>query len=214
LKIKKLVLGFFTVNCYIVTTEETNFIIDPGADFKIIDNFMKSERINPEFILNTHGHYDHIGTVPEITEVYEIPFYIHSKEEPIVTDPGKNMSSFFGGNALSLKTYNLIEDTDLVFFKQRGIEIFNFPGHTPGSIAIKLNDFLFTGDFLFNGGIGRTDLPGGSSDEMIESLKKIKDFNQETVIYPGHGENSTLDWEFANNFYLSKDFMEGRGSWF
>jgi glyoxylase-like metal-dependent hydrolase (beta-lactamase superfamily II) len=123
------------------------------------------------------------------------------------------MSSFFGGNAISLKTYKLIDDTNLDFFKQKGLEIFNFPGHTPGSIAIKIQDYLFTGDFLFNGGIGRTDLPGGSSKKMLESLRKIKNFNRDLAIFPGHGGNSTLGWEVENNFYLSYDFMEGKGNW-
>ena len=213
MKVKKLVLGSFAVNCYVVTTEETSFIIDPGADFSIIDDFLKSEQISPEFILNTHGHGDHIGAAQEITEAYGIPFYIHSEEESIIKDPDRNMSSFFGGNAISLKTYKLIDDTNLDFFKQKGLEIFNFPGHTPGSIAIKIQDYLFTGDFLFNGGIGRTDLPGGSSKKMLESLRKIKNFNRDLAIFPGHGGNSTLGWEVENNFYLSNDFMEGKGNW-
>ncbi len=196
-----------------MTTDKARFIIDPGADFRKIDDFLKAERINPEFVLNTHGHYDHIGAVPEIIDSYNIPFYIHKKDESIITDPGRNMSSFFGGNALSLKTYKLIDDNDLDFFKQKDIEIFNFPGHTPGSIAIKIKDVLFTGDFLFNGGIGRTDLPGGSSEDMLDSLRRIKDFSRKLAIYPGHGENSKLDWEIENNFYLSNTFMEGKGNW-
>ena len=213
MKVEKLVLGFFTVNCYIVQTEKTSFIIDPGADFRLIDGFLRSEKVCPEFILNTHGHYDHIGAIPEIAETYKIPFYIHYNEEPIITDPEKNMSSFFGGNALSLKTYRLIYDNDQIFFNQKGIEIFNFPGHSPGSIAIKIENFLFTGDFLFNGGIGRTDLPGGSPEKMLESLERIKLFNKELKICPGHGGESTLEWEIANNFYLGKDFMEGKETW-
>jgi glyoxylase-like metal-dependent hydrolase (beta-lactamase superfamily II) len=213
LKVKKLVLGSFNVNCYIVETEGSTFIIDPGADFVKIDDFLKSEKIVPEFILNTHGHADHIGSVPAITEAYKILFYIHSREEPIITDPDRNMSSFFGGNALSLKTYKLIDNDALVFFKKKDIEIFDFPGHTPGSIAIRINDSLFTGDFLFNGGIGRTDLPGGNSEEMLDSLRKIKRFSRDLAIFPGHGENSDLGREIENNFYLSDDFMEGKGTW-
>ncbi len=213
MKVKKLILGFFSVNCYIITTDKTCFIIDPGADFLIIDDFIKSEKIKPEFILNTHGHYDHVGAVLETIDTYGIPFYIHPNEETILVDPEKNMSSFFGGNALSLKTYKLIDDSDISFFRQRDIEVFNLPGHTPGSIVIKLGDSLFTGDLLFNGGIGRTDLPGGNSREIIESLKKLKDFDPKLEIHPGHGGSSTLEWEFNNNFYLSKDFMESESSW-
>ena len=87
------------------------------------------------------------------------------------------------------------------------------PGHTPGSIIIEIQDCLFTGDLLFRGGVGRTDLAGGNMHTLIESLKKLKFFNSSFKIFPGHGASSTLDYEFANNYYLSEDFLEGGASW-
>jgi hydroxyacylglutathione hydrolase len=207
LKIKRLELGFFKVNCYILSLEKANIIIDPGADFILIKEYLESEKIEPDFILNTHGHYDHIGAVNDIVSHYRIPFYIHEFEEPIITDPEKNISSFFSENELSLGTYNLIRDNDYGYFTGFGLGIINTPGHTPGSIIISAGDSVFTGDLLFKGSIGRTDLPGGSMKQIKESLAGIRKMDKKSVIYPGHGPASSLKYELENNYYLQNDFL-------
>ncbi len=185
-----------------------NIIIDPGADFDIIQKHLKGYNIKPDFILNTHGHHDHIGAVSDIILNYKIPFYIHELEEPIITDPEKNFSSFFGENELSLKTYNLIKDTDYNYFADFGIEIINAPGHTPGSIMLKAGNYLFTGDLLFKGAIGRTDLPGGSTAEIKKSLTNLKKMDRQLIIYPGHGQSSNLEYELESNYYLKEYFLK------
>jgi len=217
LKVKKLILGFYNVNCYVVTLEKkpnSCFIIDPGADFKSITAYIDQENLHPEFILNTHGHFDHLAAAPEMIEKYKIPFYLHKDEESIALNPEKNMSSLLGSNALSFKTYNLIDDDVLNLLEEHDIYIYEMPGHTPGSIIIKMQRFLFTGDLLFRGGVGRTDLPGGSSKNLASSLRKLKKFNPELVVSPGHGATSTLENEFSKNYYLSDDFLEGGINWF
>lgn len=219
MKIRKLILGFFNVNCYIVSTDKLCFIIDPGADIESIESCLKEEKLTPGFILNTHGHYDHIGAVPDIMEKYKIPFYIHEADEFIITDPDKNLSTIFGKNGLLLKTYKLIvnKNNENIIFDEdinKDLEIFNMPGHTPGSIVIRLKNYLFTGDLLFKEGVGRTDLPGGNTDELTKSLKKIKKFDPELIIYPGHGPTTKLKFEIENNYYLSSNFLEGGTSWF
>lgn len=186
-----------------------NIIIDPGADFDIIQKHLKGYNIKPDFILNTHGHHDHIGAVSDIILNYKIPFYIHELEEPIITDPEKNFSSFFGENELSLKTYNLIKDTDYSYFADFGIEIINAPGHTPGSIMLKAGNYLFTGDLLFKGAIGRTDLPGGNTAEIKKSLANLKKMDRQLIIYPGHGQSSNLEYELESNYYLKEYFLKG-----
>jgi len=186
-----------------------NIIIDPGADFDIIQKHLKGYNIKPDFILNTHGHHDHIGAVSDIILNYKIPFYIHELEEPIITDPEKNFSSFFGENELSLKTYNLIKDTDYNYFADFGIEIINAPGHTPGSIMLKAGNYLFTGDLLFKGAIGRTDLPGGNTAEIKKSLANLKKMDRQLIIYPGHGQSSNLEYELESNYYLKEYFLKG-----
>jgi hydroxyacylglutathione hydrolase len=223
LKIKKLILGVYSVNCYIVTLESSAtleskpnycFIIDPGADFKSIDAYLTGENLRPEFILNTHGHFDHLGAAPEVIEKYRIPFYLHKDDESIALNPKKNMSSLLGSDALSFETYNLIDDKILDVLEEHDIYIYETPGHTPGSIIIKMQNYLFTGDLLFRGAVGRTDLPGGSSKELALSLRKLKNFSPELSVNPGHGAGSTLKNEFLNNYYLSDDFLEGGINWF
>lgn len=204
--VKKLVLGFFQVNCYVVSLGGANFIIDPGADAAGIISYLEEKKIIPGFIINTHGHYDHIGAVPEIVSLYGIDFFIHRLEEAVVADPVKNCSSFFGENNLSLRAYNLIDDNDLMRFRGLGLEIFETPGHTPGSITIKAGNFLFTGDLLFRGAIGRTDLPGGNPADMKRSLSMLKNLDRELVICPGHGPESNLGYEIDTNYYMKEDF--------
>jgi len=208
LRLLKLELGIFKVNCYILSLDNVNVIIDPGAEFMVIKKNLEKSNIKPDFILNTHGHYDHIGAVNDIISYYDIPFYIHELEEQIITDPLKNCSSFFGENELSLKTYNLVKEEDYNHFLSMGIKIINVPGHTPGSIMLKVEDTLFTGDLLFKGSAGRTDLPGGSIIQIKKSLAKLKNMDYRLKIYPGHGQESTLEYELRTNYYLGDDFLK------
>ncbi|MCE5329464.1 MBL fold metallo-hydrolase, partial [bacterium] len=151
MEIKKFNLAFLDVNCYLVNFKNNNFLIDPGSEFKRIKKYISDNNITLNFIINTHGHFDHIGAVPELIKEFNIPFYIHEKEEEIITDSKKNLSSTFSLNELSLKTYNLISGENNKDFLIPGMDIMNFPGHTPGSVIIKIDNCLFTGDVLFKG---------------------------------------------------------------
>jgi len=208
LKIEKLILGYFAVNCYIVELKDLKILIDPGADFKTVQERLISNNTRPDLIINTHGHYDHIGAVPEVVEEYGINFYIDREEEQIVIDPEKNCSSIFGQNTLSLKTYNLISGADKKYFNRFEIEIIKTPGHTPGSIIIKIEKKLFTGDLLFKGAIGRTDLPGGNLSDIKSSLLKLKRFDKDLEVFPGHGPGTSLENEFEANPYLDSVFLD------
>jgi glyoxylase-like metal-dependent hydrolase (beta-lactamase superfamily II) len=169
-EIKKFELQFFNVNCYLINYKNNFFLIDPGSEYQRIKKYILEKKIKLDFILNTHGHYDHIGAVNDLIMELGIPFYIHEKEEDIIKDPQKNLSSDFDLNGLSLTTYNLIKGNHI--------------------------------DVLFNGSIGRTDLPGGSSEEMEISLRKIKTLDKKLKILPGHGPESTLEEELKNNYFL------------
>jgi len=207
MKIDRLVVGPLLANCYIVTLKGLYIIIDPGADAEKIIEYIDSSDCKPDFILNTHGHFDHIGAVPGLIDRYDIPFFIDPADEEIIRDPFKNGSSIFGENNLSLKTYNLIGKADIEYFNKNGIEIINTPGHSPGCIVIKIGGYLFTGDLLFKGSIGRTDLAGGSIHDMKESLLKIRDLDGSLVVYPGHGPGTDLEYEKKNNYYLGDDVL-------
>ena len=202
MEIKKFVLKFFDVNCYLVKYKNRNFLIDPGSEFKRIKEYILKNSIKLDFILNTHGHYDHIGAVDGLVKEFKIPFYIHEREEEIIENPKKNLSSIFSSDELLLKTCNLISGDTIDDFLNLGIKIINFAGHSPGSIIIKIEENLFTGDVLFKGSVGRTDLPEGSSREMNNSLKIIKSFDEKLKIFPGHGPESTMKEELENNYFL------------
>jgi hydroxyacylglutathione hydrolase len=208
--LKRLELGVLKANCYILSLDSANVIVDPGGDFDTIKKNLNYYNIKPDFILNTHGHFDHIGAVDDIIGYYNIPFYIHELEEQIITDPGKNLSSFFGRNELSLKIYDLIKDSDYKYFKDLGIEIINVPGHTPGSVMFKIDNFLLTGDLIFKGAMGRIDLPGGDIQQIRDSLRKLKKMDGSLTIYPGHGEKSTIEYEIKTNYYLKGKFLGER----
>lgn len=208
MKLEKITLGYFAVNCYIVSLKDLNILIDPGADFDRLQKFLISNNIKPDIILNTHGHYDHIGAVPDLMKEYGIDFYIDKEEEQVVIDPEINCSSIFSQNTLSLKSYNLISNADKKYFDSFGISIIKTPGHTPGSIIIKISNMLFTGDLLFRGAIGRTDLPGGSLHDIKNSLFKLKALNKGLEIFPGHGPGSSLENELETNPYMDSDFLD------
>ena len=204
LKIHKLELGFFNVNCYILQTQRFSCLIDPGADFDIICDAILKNNIKLDFILNTHGHYDHIGAVNAVVDQFNIPFYVHKNDEQLVRDPMANLSSVFGDKDYIVEKYELIEEGNDLF--GLGVETFHLPGHTPGSILIKYKDVIFSGDVLFKGSIGRTDLVLGSASEMAESLQRFKDLDAECSVYPGHGPETKLDFEIKNNYYLKGIF--------
>jgi len=132
--------------------------------------------------------------------------YVHPLKE-IITNPDLNLSLAFGGEAFSISKYTLIDKKTVPLLTQLGIEIIHTPGHTPGSISIRVGNDLFCGDLLFKGAMGRTDLPGGALDDMKNSLKKIRKMNKNLVIYPGHGQKTRLDHELAYNYYLSDGFL-------
>lgn len=202
MEIKKFVLKFLEVNCYLVNYKNYNFLIDPGSEYKRIKDYILKNNLKLDFILNTHCHYDHMGAVVDLIKEFNVPFYIHEREVEIIEDPKKNLSSFFNSNELLLQTYTLINGDTVDDFLNLGIKIMNFAGHTPGSIIIKIDDNLFTGDVLFKGSIGRTDLPAGSNTEMNNSLKIIRSFDKKLRIFPGHGPESTMKEELENNYFL------------
>jgi hydroxyacylglutathione hydrolase len=202
MEIKRFALKFLDVNCYFVKYKDCSFLIDPGSEFKKIKEYIINNNEKLDFILNTHGHYDHFAAAADLMKEFDIPFYIHENEEDILTDPKKNLSSLLSSGELLLQTYTLIRGDIVDNFLDLGIKIMNLAGHTPGSIIIKIDDDLFTGDILFKDSVGRTDLPGGSSKKMNESLKIIKSFEKKLKIYPGHGPESTMKEELENNYFL------------
>ena len=182
--------GDFGTNTYIIQSLISNkaVIIDP-ADGEKICSIIKSKELKPIYIINTHGHYDHISGNKHIKEKYDIPICIHPLDKDFLTDPGLNMSGFMAEEYTSPMADVLLVEGKTIKFDNVKLMIHETPGHTQGSISLSMNDMIFTGDLIFKQGIGRTDLPGGNIDAIINTLKtfylKLK---FENLIFPGHGE--------------------------
>jgi glyoxylase-like metal-dependent hydrolase (beta-lactamase superfamily II) len=194
------------VNCYVLasSTDSRAIIIDPGDEKAKIERVLKKHNLKPEFIINTHGHIDHIGA----DDQFRIPVYIHKQDLALLQDPKLNLSSFFTSSFILKSNVKLLEDGENIELDQIQLEVIHVPGHTPGGIALLLkkpkDKILFTGDTLFCQGIGRTDFPGADEELLIKSIKnKLLKLSDDTVIYPGHGPASTIGEEKRNNPFLN-----------
>ncbi|MEE9514947.1 MAG: MBL fold metallo-hydrolase [Candidatus Brocadiales bacterium] len=215
MKIEKLNVGPLGACCYIVINEETGraIIIDPGGSHEGIIAFIKSNSLVPELIINTHGHGDHIGANKEVKEAFpEIKIAIHKDDVECLTHPKKNLS-FLGGFLLKSPPADIVlKEGDKVGIEGIEFEVIHTPGHTPGGICLlgksspdsdKKPDILFSGDTLFQEGVGRTDLPGGDHAALIESIQeKLFTLAGNITIYPGHGDATTIEEEKNSNPFV------------
>lgn len=202
LTLKTIVVGSMAVNCYILHDKKTRkaFIIDPGEDFKDIKKYLDDNGLTPLFIIHTHGHIDHIAADKE----FDLPIYIHKLDKDYLLNPDINLSNFLGAPfKLADKKINTLKGNDKIKFAGSQLAIMHTPGHTPGGICIRLDNAVFTGDTLFAQGIGRTDFPNASEKDLINSIKeKLFSLDDSIVIYPGHGEPSTIGKEKISNPFL------------
>jgi glyoxylase-like metal-dependent hydrolase (beta-lactamase superfamily II) len=197
--IERIVVGEFFTNCYIIgcSKEKVCGIIDPGSEGEKIKKIVEIKNLKPIMIINTHGHFDHIGS----NNFFNLPVYIHKNDLEFLSNPEKNLSSLFSIPYLCKNEVFVIEEKDIIKIGELNLEVLSTPGHTPGSICLKIQNVLFTGDTIFADGIGRTDFPEGDEEELKNSIKtKILSLPDETIIYPGHGEYSKIKY-FKNLFY-------------
>lgn len=189
--IKTIVVGMMEVNCYIVGDDSSKdvFIIDPGGDYKKIKKLIDAGGLKVQSVINTHGHGDHIAADGE----FGAPVWIHRLDAEFLLDPSKNLSDSFGFSLKTKSASRLLEDGDILNIGKHTLEVIHTPGHTPGSICLKGSGIIFTGDTLFCSGIGRTDIPYASEDDIMRSIKeKLLTLDDNYVIYPGHGPSSTI----------------------
>jgi glyoxylase-like metal-dependent hydrolase (beta-lactamase superfamily II) len=204
IKLETLSVGPLAANCYLIInkTDKKCVLIDPGDEPAEILKRIQSSGAKLEGIFLTHGHIDHIGALAHLSA----PTFIHKDDLAFLGNNQLNLSNFLNlpfkleknnSDINSLEDDQVVEVAGLVF------KIIHTPGHTPGSISIKFENILFTGDTLFCGSIGRTDLVYGSDTALLQSIKnKLLCFPGDTKIYPGHGPSSTLKEEKENNPYL------------
>ncbi|MDK2835588.1 MAG: hydroxyacylglutathione hydrolase [Thermosediminibacterales bacterium] len=204
MKLEIIPVGAYQANCYIIGCEKTQkgLVIDPGAEAKRIIQHIDKLGLKVEQIVLTHGHIDHIGGVEELRKTYKAKVAIHEADAPMLTDSMKNLS-FYTENAIKSSADVLLKHGDLLEVGQLKLKVIHTPGHTPGGICLLMDDIVFTGDTLFAGSIGRTDFPGGSYRQIIDSIKqKLLILKEETKVLPGHGPQSTIGEEKRMNPFL------------
>lgn len=205
MKLLRMPVGIYAANCYIVYSETTKdgIIVDPGGDAEEILKIITKNNININCIILTHGHGDHIGGLADLKEALDIPIMIHEGDIDLLTDGNKNFSTTMGMGRIELKADRLLKDGEIIKFGDLEALIIHTPGHTKGGISIKIKDNIITGDTLFASSIGRTDLPGGDFDTIIGSIKeKLLIYPDDTRVFPGHGEDSTIGREKKLNPFL------------
>jgi len=186
MEIKIQPMGHTQTNCYIVTINKKDIIIDPGID---ATGWVLNNTSNPIAILNTHGHYDHVWSNHELQEKLKVPLYIPKgdafmlKKCPLGQTPPKSIADY------------LVEGDELLDIESIKVQYRHFAGHTPGNSIIEIEDVWFSGDFLFQNSIGRWDFPFSSKESMLKSLKKAMQIEADFTLYPGHGMSSTLKKE-------------------
>ena len=190
--IRTLILGPLQVNCYILWETEKCLVIDPGFEPEKVMKTCEDLGLKIEAILLTHGHFDHVGGVKKIAEKTGCQVFLHPDElslPPFITS----------GKLYYTDTY---AEGDEITLAGMTFTVLHTPGHTPGAVCLHFGDHLFTGDTLFAGSCGRTDLPGGSFATIKASLKRLASLPGNASIYPGHGEETTLETERQNNPYF------------
>lgn len=205
MKFTRLPLGIYQANCYVLYDEKTNetAVIDPGGDFSEIRSYIEANALKVKYIIITHGHGDHIGALNELKKYTDAVLCIHKEDQEMLKSSRLNFSTLMGYPAVTMKADKLLEDGDILELGDIKLNIIHTPGHSRGGICIYCGSSLFSGDTLFAGSIGRTDLSGGSYDEIIASIKdKLLVLPDDTAVYPGHGPSSTISNEKSNNPFL------------
>lgn len=194
LQVYTLPLGYYQTNCYVVVPQGKTrcIVIDPGYEGAEISRFLTEKGLSLEAILLTHGHFDHVGAVRDLVALTDCAVYLHPEDTAMppqmTAGPLYYTHPLAWGQTLSLLGMQ--------------IGVLHTPGHTPGSVCFAIEDLLFTGDTLFAGSCGRTDLPGGNWFTLSQSLACLRDLKGSYRVFPGHGSATTLEREKAANPYL------------
>lgn len=205
------VVGPVRTNCYILINQGSKecIIVDPGNDAQVLKGKIEKDGLTPVAILLTHGHFDHILAVKEISSEYAIPVYANKEEQEVLLDDSLNLSLDFNGASFFVDASDYLQDGQKIMLAGFNIEAIATPGHTKGGMCFYFFDekVIVTGDTLFRGTVGRTDLPTSNMSQIINSVcEKLKPVVDDAIVLPGHGESSTMGLERRNNPYLNGDF--------
>ena len=200
--IDALPLGSYQTNCYIVRAADAKScaVIDPGYEADRILDFLKQEGLSLDAVLLTHGHFDHVGAVKELVKATGCQLWMHERDYSQSKNP---VNAFFYSIAnCTFTEVNFCEDGEAIQAGGLTFTVLETPGHTWGSVCFLCEDALFSGDTLFAGSCGRTDLPGGESQVLRQSLEYLSELETDYRVFPGHGESTTLLHEKQTNPYL------------
>ena len=201
---KGLEVGLLQVNCYIIGDEETKeaVVIDPGGDEDDILEVLKYHQLNLKYIIDTHGHFDHVDANLPLKEATGAEIAIHEADARMLVQPSEEAMFFTGNRMRASQADILLKEGDLVSFGSIRLKVLHTPGHTPGGISLVMEGqpYVYVGDLLFNGSIGRTDFPGGSFEALVAAVRtKIFTLGDNYIVYPGHGPVTTVGHERKYN---------------
>ncbi|MEH7380003.1 MBL fold metallo-hydrolase [Bacillus sp. JJ1533] len=209
MKWQRIPLGALQTNAYILANSKKECVIfDPGGDGQKLKLTLRQQGLTPIAILLTHAHFDHIGAIDDCLEQWNIPVFIHEKEKNWLKDPALNGSAYFipGKEILSKVNPTILPKEGEFSVGDFSFDLFYTPGHSPGSVSYycKALGVVFSGDALFQGSIGRTDLPGGSHEVLLGSIhKKLLTLPEDTIVLSGHGPETTIEAEMDSNPFLN-----------
>ncbi|MFO3664777.1 MBL fold metallo-hydrolase [Anaerococcus sp. ENR0831] len=199
MEIKRFPLGPVLTNLYVVSENGHGFIVDAVVKSDLVTDYIKDNNIIIDFILQTHTHFDHVLGLEYYKNLYNVDVFASSESRDIANDKYYNLAYEY--DDLNVPIDNFLKDNKI--FTDFKIKALKTPGHSLDSISYLVGDYLFSGDTLFRGSIGRTDFPGGDYETLIGSInEKYRVLDSNTVVYPGHGEKTSLDYEFNNNPFL------------
>ncbi len=194
-------LGILTANCFILRTDTKALIIDPGGNYEVIKPYIEGRTLS--YVLNTHGHYDHIGANNQLKSHHDTVLAVGTYDAEMLLDPELNLSSMVDTPYISVAPDMVLKDGDTLNFGGKKIEVIYTPGHTKGSVCFRMDSFLFSGDTLFYHSVGRTDLPTGSFEELEKSIKtRLYTLPDEIKVYTGHGEDTLIGEEKRFNEFV------------
>ena len=201
-QIKSITLGELGNNCYLITDQASGLsaLVDCTDDSKEMRDFIGSAKL--EYILLTHGHFDHIGGVAAISRDYGAKVVISAQDASMLSSGKASLSAFFGIKQNKITPDLTVSEGSSLMLGETQIKVLATPGHTKGGVCYLLKDCIFTGDTLFFCSCGRTDFPGGSSKEIMQSLKRLATLEDSLKVYPGHDRTSTIAFEKANNPFM------------
>ncbi|MCS7118380.1 MAG: MBL fold metallo-hydrolase [Thaumarchaeota archaeon] len=200
LRVETLVVGPLSTNCYIVSNRDDALIVDPGWDVERILSAIGDLRVT--LIVATHGHFDHVGAVEELRERLGVEFVMHRRDEELL-DVAAEHAVRFGLRFRRPRPDRYIEEGEEIELGDCSIRAIHTPGHSPGSVCLLFGFTLFSGDTLFMGSVGRTDLTGGNFDQLDSSIRrKLYVLDDATIVYPGHGPTTTIGFEKRFNPFV------------